>query len=261
MTDKQKEKHTAKGLQSLATLGKGVLPPRPCDIGKVLGTNKRPISFHGLSPVFWFPPSIRPFPIFPLGGETPVEVTDVGSCGIVDARKNRMVVFRTLPVGGVCDMSSVPDIAARLTGISKSDMMPQGVFHDTGYRHGLRNYAFELPFSAVAGNDDYEGRNVIAKSANLLRYIGGQGDFADMNDLGDGKSWTSFLPDQEWCDDLFRVLLLNFNSGVLPSHRRLLAWLAVRVEGDGSFRNKKMAFLCDATAQRIDHYCSEYRVD
>lgn len=252
MTAKQKNgAHKPAELQAIATEAGGIAPPRPRDIGKIVGLNVRPISFRGLSAIFWKPPAFRPWPIFPLGGETPVEITESGGVGLVDEKRKKIVIFKTLGAGHVCDMSSVSDVASRLTGIRKSDLMPQGIFHDTAYRFGKQRIAWQYPFSACGDKGD------VADAAKILRHTATNHPFEDFGYAGSKEGWHEFSPDQEWADDLFRCLLMNFNHEVLPDSKGLLSWLAVRFFGKGSFRDKKMAAKCDKIAKKIDDYCHE----
>ncbi|MGI9251372.1 MAG: hypothetical protein ACR2PR_09250 [Pseudohongiellaceae bacterium] len=278
MTKQKQGGHNPDELQKIATQKGGIAPPGK-EVGKIVGLNIAPISFRGLTPIFWMPPEVRDWPCFPIGGETPAEIVKPGIVGLIDERHKRLVIFRTLPKGAVSDRSSVPDILARLTGISKSDMMPQGIFHDTGYRHGLRDFAWELGYNQFPRIDpkttnlspkkiesallDYARRILEEMATGMPKGCYSTRNKSSQQTTFEGRldDWIakgmirSFNPDQEWCDDLLRVLLLNFNAGVLPSRRRIAAWLAVRAKGDESFRDAKMKKTCEKIAVQIANYC------
>lgn len=166
----------------------------------------------------WARPATEAFPDLQGFKETLVRVIKPG-CML--ARVDGVLRLLVVPEGFVCDQSSVPDAAARLFGVLKSDLSPWGLFHDAAYRANFHGAAFALPNGCPnPGIKDVEG---------LLHYAITEGTEQRLTRLQ--------------ADDLFLAALCKYNASVLGSNRLTRAirakkaYAAVRLFGKSSFHS------------------------
>lgn len=209
-------------------------------------------AFRGWYPVFWRPPMVRDWPLFDIDGECAVEVVKPGGCALVHARRKLIVLFNGGLPGFVCDGASVSDFAARTQGIFKSDIKPQDIWHDTAYRRGLRDYAWALPWKRF-------GASGLEDAAEMAKDFARDKHWTSWHEYGfphaaDSPVFDEWRPTQRDADDIFRVLMINYNDKILSDRKAIKSWLAVRIFGGRSFRDAKQAKKCEAVRDKIQHY-------
>ena len=223
--------------------------PRPFPAGReIKGAEEILLN---LQLVRWVAPATEDYPQFPIDGETPVVVVDEGGVAfcfdlVYKGKVRRALFLSWLPIDFVCDQASTPRGAARLSGITKSILAPQGIFHDSWYRYLMSRCSF-----IVLLPDDEGKRNDI-----VMRYASEHPrDWKDIIRLSPpGEVCVWYKPTQRQADEMFGELLLrvNYKSGVIKNKWRAhAAELAVEIAGAKSFRDPEMRKKCNAVLKQI----------